>query len=210
MVLAFVGVGSGTACMYLSAVTTCAKNFGRGRHKGIALAIPIAAFGLSGMWQSQLGSWLLYERTSNGSRGPLDVFRFFLFLSVLLFAVGLIGGVGLRIVDEDALIDEAAEELERSGLLDERQMARVAPAQFDYGTTNSGDLTFNGVDQPLRRHASAKDREENGGWRKALVLNVETRRFLADHTMWWFAAGFFLVTGPGEAFINNVIPTYTL
>ena len=36
MVVAFVLVGMGTSCMYLSAVTTCAKNFGRGKYKGIA------------------------------------------------------------------------------------------------------------------------------------------------------------------------------
>ena len=46
VVLAFFAVGMGTSCMYLPAVTTCAKNFGRGNAKGIALAVPIAAFGL--------------------------------------------------------------------------------------------------------------------------------------------------------------------
>lgn len=53
MVLAFVIIGLGTVAMYLSAVTTCAKNFGRGKNRGLALASPIAAFGLSGMWQSE-------------------------------------------------------------------------------------------------------------------------------------------------------------
>ena len=56
MILAFIPIGTGTSGMYLSAVTTCAKNFGRGKYKGIALALPIACFGLSGMWQSQVGS----------------------------------------------------------------------------------------------------------------------------------------------------------
>lgn len=35
-------------------------------------------------------------------------------------------------------------------------------------------------------------------------INAATREFLKDKTMWWFAGGVFLVTGPGEAFINNV------
>ncbi|EFX06627.1 major facilitator superfamily transporter monocarboxylic acid [Grosmannia clavigera kw1407] len=124
MVAAFVIIGTATCGMYLSAVATCAKNFGRGRHRGLALAMPIAAYGLSGMWQSQLASRVLYERLpplqpgGPVQRGDVDVFVFFLFLAVLLTIVGLLGAFTLRIIDEDELIDEAVDELERSGLLD--------------------------------------------------------------------------------------------
>ncbi|KAL1895284.1 hypothetical protein Sste5346_005431 [Sporothrix stenoceras] len=127
MVTAFVCIGSATCAMYLSAVATCAKNFGRGRHRGLALAAPIAAFGLSGMWQSQLGSRLLYERLpplpEDGPNAPprhgdVNVSAFFLFLAILLSIVGLLGTFTLRVVDEEKLIDEAVDELERSGLLD--------------------------------------------------------------------------------------------
>ncbi|PBP15659.1 hypothetical protein BUE80_DR013605 [Diplocarpon rosae] len=130
MVAAFVIIGAATTLMYLSAVTTCAKNFGKGKHKGLALASPIAAFGLSGMWQSQVGSRILYEKRPDGSRGDVDVFRFFVFLAVTLLA------------------EEAR--------------------------------------------------------KKTWLLNEETRRFLKDHTMWWLTAGFFFVSGPGEAFITNL------
>lgn len=41
--------------------------------------------------------------------------------------------------------------------------------------------------------------EENKQW-----INAATRDFLKDKAMWWFAIGVFLVTGPGEAFINNM------
>jgi hypothetical protein len=40
--------------------------------------------------------------------------------------------------------------------------------------------------------------------KKTWLLNEETRRYVTDPTMWWLAGGFFLVTGPGEAFINNL------
>lgn len=200
MVLAFVGIGMGTSCMYLSAVTTCAKNFGRGKHKGLALAIPIAAFGLSGMWQSQVGSRLLYEEDAEGVTGDVDVFRFFIFLAGTLFAAGLIGAVGLRVVDEEELIDEAVEELERSGLLEESDFFQRTTLYESngYGTISnhqhlsSEDLTL------LKAHEEEEERK------KTWLLNAETRRFLADPTMWFLAAGFFLVTGPGEAFINNL------
>ncbi|EPE07621.1 mfs monocarboxylic acid transporter [Ophiostoma piceae UAMH 11346] len=127
MVTAFVFIGTATCAMYLSAVTTCAKNFGRGRHRGLALAAPIAAFGLSGMWQSQLGSRVLYERLpplpedgpdAPPRKGDVDVFAFFVFLAVLLAVVGFLGSFTLRVVDEEQLVDDAVEHLERSGLLD--------------------------------------------------------------------------------------------
>jgi MFS family permease len=204
MVLAFFAVGMGTSCMYLSAVTTCAKNFGRGNAKGIALAVPIAAFGLSGMWQSQVGARLLYETNPDGSRGDVDVFRFFLFLGILLLAVGLIGTLTLRIIDEEELIDEAVEELERSGLLTQDEFFTAAAANHGYGTLPPQDLSDSTFDFLQSEAAALKARHQEEARKKTWLLNEETRRYIMDPTMWWLAGGFFLVTGPGEAFINNL------
>lgn len=210
MVVAFVFVGLGTSCMYLAAITTCAKNFGRGRYKGLALSLPIACFGLSSMWQSQIGSRLLYEPRPDGSRGEVDVHRFFLFLGALLSIVGVIGFFLLRIVNEEDLIDEAVEELEQSGLLQESdffQRHTSADRCHDYGTTADDDDTgFSAVevDELQGRVQKQKGRTLEEQRKKTWLLNEETRRFVTDHTMWWLAAGFFLVTGPGEAFINNM------
>ena len=203
MIVAFVGVGSGTCSMYLAAVTTCAKNFGRGRHKGLALALPIAAYGLSGMVQSQIGSWFFSERAPNGKGQELNVASFFLYLSILLFVVGIVGTFCLKIVDEKALIEEAAEGLERSGLIEDHGLL-ASPA--GYGTLTSEQTAATAVNPLSRTQSASDDAETQDRWRKALVLNAETRRFLKDRTMWWLAAGFFLVIGPGEAFINNVGP----
>nr|OQO30455.1 hypothetical protein B0A51_02797 [Rachicladosporium sp. CCFEE 5018] len=205
MVLAFIPIGMATSCMYLSAVTTCAKNFGRGKYKGIALAIPIAAFGLSGMWQSQIGSNLLYEPLPDGGKGDVDVHRFFLFLGGLFVGVGVIGAFALRIVDEEELIDEAIDELERSGLLTENEFFHRA-IQDTYGTLprdrRLSTTSFESLNRKASEHAAQAADEQYQ--KKTWLLNEETRRFLGDHTMWWLAAGFFLVTGPGEAFINNL------
>ncbi|KAI4838073.1 MFS general substrate transporter, partial [Aureobasidium sp. EXF-8845] len=195
MVFAFVWVGMATSCMYLSAVTTCAKNFGRGKHKGLALALPIAAFGLSGMWESQVGSRLLYERKPDGTPGDIDVFRFFIFLGCTLFAAGLLGFFLLRIIDEDEMIDEAIEELEQSGLLEDSAFFRRSPHHDhheSYGAVEDED------DEEERQ------RKEEEARKKTWLLNEETSRFLSDKSMWLLAGGFFLVTGPGEAFINNL------
>lgn len=212
MVVAFMLVGMGTSCMYLAAVATCAKNYGRGKHKGIMLAFPIAAFGLSGMWQSQIGTYVLYERNADGTRGDVDVFRYFLFLGLLLLVVGTIGTFALRIVDgdEERYIDETVEELGRSGLLEESEFFRPrngANAAAEYGTfsPHNGDeesVTLSEEEREERRRE--KEREEEERRKKNWLLNYETRVFLQDPTMWWLAAGFFLVTGPGESYINNV------
>lgn len=215
MIIAFVLVGSGTSCLYLAAVGACAKNFGRGKHKGIMLAVPIAAFGLSGMWQSQVGTYLLYEPREDGSRGDVDVFKYFLFLAVLLFGIGVVGTFALRIVDgDDKYIDEAVEELERSGYVDESDFFRSREeVQAAYGTFSRGDdgssvasdgqsLVMSDEEREARRQE--KEREEEERRKKNWLLNYETKIFLKDQTMWWLALGFFLVTGPGEAYINNV------
>ncbi|POR36337.1 Putative transporter MCH1 [Tolypocladium paradoxum] len=198
MMFAFVCVGSGTCAMYIAAVSTCAKNFGKGKYRGLALAMPITGFGLSGMWLSQLGTRFLYETKPDGSRGDVDVFRFFVFLAILLFVVGIIGTFTLRVVDEQDLIDEAIEELENSGLLD--GSALLARSDRGYGTAGPTTPAADHQGDPLL----GASMDDDAKWKKNWVLNAETRRFLTDHTMWPFALAFLLMVGPGEAFINNL------
>ena len=215
MVLAFVGIGAGTSCMYLSAVATCAKNYAQSKYRGFMLAVPIAAFGLSGMWQSQVGALLLYERLPNGQRGDVDVFKYFLFLGGTLFGVGIIGVLGLRIVNEEELIQQGVEQLERSGLLDESEFfrdSRNSESHRIYGTIDPSDdsdaETENDSDAEIDLSESQvlKKRDEADRLRqkKSWLRNHATRSFLTDRTMWLLAAGFFLLTGPGEAYINNL------
>jgi MFS family permease len=204
MLVAFVAIGMGTTSMYIAAVSTCAKNFGRGKYKGMALAVPIAAFGLSGMWLSQVGSRVLYTISEDGRRRDVDVFRFFLFLAVTLFIMGLIGGTALRVVDEGEMIEDAIDHMEQSGFLDENDFFDRAAQQHGYGTMDHNDLSTSTVNFLQVEAEELQRREEEERARKAWLLNAETKRFLKDRTMWWLAGGFFLITGPGEAFINNM------
>lgn len=151
MLAGFGLVGMGTSSMYFSGVTTCAKTF-TGR-RGLALAAPIAAFGLSSLWMTQVVSRVFVVKET----GELDVERAFWFFSVSLVIVGLLGSVGLR-----------------------------------------------GVCNPEDEEDDVMGSEEEAAAEKGRWINADTRAFLKDRTMWWFAAGVFLVTGPGEAFINNV------
>lgn len=224
MIIAFIGIGAGTSCMYLSAVATCAKNFATAKYRGFMLAVPIAAFGLSGMWESQVGAHLLYERLPNGEKGDLDVFKYFVFLAGTLIGVGLLGTIGLQIVDEEELIEHGVEVLERSGLLDESEFYHDsrAPTPVNYGTIDvdhsSDSDTVSDDDSEayltLSESQVIKQREEKSRLKKKKwwLLNHATHTFLTDRTMWLLAAGFFLLTGPGEAYINNlgtIIPTLT-
>ncbi|KAK4164973.1 major facilitator superfamily domain-containing protein [Cladorrhinum sp. PSN259] len=207
MVAAFVAIGMGTCSMYMGAVATCAKNFGKGKNRGLALAVPIAAFGLSGMWMSQVGDRFFSRVDGNGLR-EVDVVSFFGFLAGLLVIVGLVGSMGLKIVDEEEIIEQAVEELERSGILDGSRVGYGAlSATLERGEgTFVEDMEGAGILQP-RKDADDDESEEDGeeAWlKKQWVLNAETRAFLTDHTMWCFALGFFFMIGPGEAFINNM------
>lgn len=203
MTLAFVFIGAASCALYIGSVATCAKNFGKGKHRGLALAMPITAIGLSGLWQSQVGSRLLYERMPDGTKGDVDVFYFFVFLALVLFVVGFIGTFTMKVIDEDELIDEAVEELERSGFLEGSAFFSSGHEQSGYGTMDQADA--DSIDENTRLMMSAsRDLEDDPNFKKNWVLNAETRRFLGDHTMWFFAAGFFLAIGPGEAFINNM------
>jgi MFS family permease len=202
MILAFIGIGISTSALYLASVSTCAKNFGRSANKGFALAAPISAFGLSGMWLSQVGSKLLCEHNADGSRGDIDVFRYFVFLAGLLGGVSVVGFFLLRIVDEDSMIDAAVDELERSGLLDNSQFFHVpdTDATNSYGTLSTSITQDSRPSTGDALHKSLAEQEQR---KKTWLLNAETHRFLTDPTMWWLAAAFFLISGPGDAFINN-------
>lgn len=201
MSLAFVFIGLATTFMYLSAVTTCAKNFGRGKYRGLALATPIAAFGLSGMWMSQVGSRVLYERYPDGTKGDVDVYRFFVFVAVMTAAAGIIGTFLHKIVDEDSLIDEAVDELEQSGLLEDSALFH----RTNYGVTDQTSRLHDEATEVIRiPEDQAKALAEEEARKKEWLLNEETRLYLTDHTMWFLAAGFFFVSGAGECFITNL------
>ncbi|KAI1196460.1 major facilitator superfamily domain-containing protein [Nemania serpens] len=204
MLVAFVAIGVGTACLYLSAVTTCAKNFGKGKYRGLMLVAPISAFGLSGMIISQGASRLLYETQPDGTKGDVNVFYFFIFLAIFLGIIGIVGSFTLRIVDEADLIDEAVEELERSGLLESSEVFRGRPDQ-SYGTI----IQATGYDDEDDDADVLDPPKDIGGdvtarLKKSWLLNAETRRFLADPTMWLFCLSFWLIIGPGESFLNNL------
>ncbi|KAF8474583.1 major facilitator superfamily domain-containing protein [Kalaharituber pfeilii] len=164
MFIAFVFIGSGTASM------------------GIALALPIAAFGLSSLWEAQLVSRFFHQE---GIVGEVDIIKAFVFFAGLLTTVGIFGGISLTISPEvnNAQMATAADEenTEESSLL-------VGSHSRNYGT------------EAITRQAV----EICGAQKDTGLLDAKTREFLSDPTMWWFFVGVFMTTGPGESFINNM------
>jgi hypothetical protein len=161
--------------------------------------IQIAAFGLSGLWLSQFAEKVLYERLADGKKGDIDVFKFFVFLAIILMAVGMLGAVLLKVVDEEELIDEGVEAMESSGLIDHSESFVRANGDIhayreqNYGTLRSGTDADAAEADPDSDEAKAHAEEE--ARKKTWLLNEETRIFLGDHTMWWLTAGFFFVSG---------------
>lgn len=188
MLLAFVLIGCGTSSMYFSGVTTCAKNF-TGNSRGIALALPIAAFGLSSLWEAQFVSRAFGGDGGEGEAGRINVARAFVFFAGLLTSVGVLGGCALTILPEAKGqredVEESQENNEAAPLLRGAAVKRAG----SYGTGGNGQ-----VDQEVPM----------GAGKKKGLLNDSTRKFLTDPTMYLFATGVFLTTGPGESFINNV------
>src|SRR5271155_1757087 len=69
--VAFFFIGMGTSALYFSALTTSAKNFS-GR-RGLSIAVPIAAFGLSSFWEALVAGSPLFGRKVHARGG--DVVR---------------------------------------------------------------------------------------------------------------------------------------
>ncbi|RPA93455.1 MFS general substrate transporter [Choiromyces venosus 120613-1] len=172
MVLAFVFIGMGTSSMYFAGVTTSAKNFTGNR--GLALSLPIAAFGLSSLWQSQVVSRVFTDKTT----GELGISTIFLAYAVFLLVIGILGALGLKVI-------KSAEEISRTGERESLLEGGQRSVGASYGTT-----VQEAVDEQVPE--------------KRPLINKATWEFLTDNNMWFFAAGVFLVTGPGEAFINNM------
>lgn len=173
---AFFFVGMGTSSLYFSALTTSAKNFVG--HRGLSIAVPIAAFGLSSFWESLIAGSRLFTKDVIASGGDvtreLDVVRLFHFFAILLGVVGVIGSFGLVVIpphlpkridseeasEEDALLPRA-EESETSSVL-----------------------------------SAVSAREE---------LTAEHRPFLTDKTTYLFGLALMVLLGSGEMFINCVM-----
>lgn len=162
--------------MYFSALTTSARNF-QG-HRGLSIAIPVSAFGLSSFWEALVAGSALFRKSVTAEGGEVtmevDVARLFRFFALLLGVVGVIGSIGLVVVPSQSPkrvggVEEATEE--------DALLPRTQESEASLG---------NG-------YVSA--REE---------LTVEQRPFLTDKSTYFFGLALLVLLGSGEMFINCV------
>jgi MFS family permease len=173
--VSFFLIGMGTSALYFSALITSAKNFARNR--GLSIAVPIAAFGLSSFWESLLAGSKLFSRDVKAESGDafyeLDVVRLFYFFAIMLGAVGAVGAVGLfnmpphlpkRVDGEEPSEEDAL--LPRAEASETSSVISLVPARDE--------------------------------------INAEHRPFLKDHSTYLFGLVLLVLLGTGEMFINCV------
>ncbi|KAK9467366.1 major facilitator superfamily domain-containing protein [Lipomyces arxii] len=188
MCIAFLLVGIGTACMYFGSITACAKTFTTNR--GLALGVPITAYGLSSLWQSQLIAWLFTDK----STGDVFVSRLFTFYAIFLFFIGSIASVGFFVGYRP--------DLEQSYKVHRHTSIKLG--------SNEDTPLISGEDSDGTNHAISIEAEEHAINDEGDIKDVSLTRkqmiseFVRDWTAWGLAAGLFATTGPGEMFMNNM------
>jgi hypothetical protein len=165
----------GTSALYFSALTTSARNFVSRR--GLSIAVPIAAFGLSSFWEALVAGSHLFTRDILAEGGhvarELDVVRLFKFFAVLLGVVGVIGSFGLLVIPSHLPKRVEGEEATE----DDALLPRAEESE------TSSIISF------------VSAREE---------LTAEHRPFLSDKSTYLFGLVLLVLLGTGEMFINCV------
>lgn len=167
-----------TSSLYFTALTTSAKNFVG--HRGLSIAVPIAAFGLSSFWEALLAGGPLFSKPVIAEAGDvireLDVVRLFRFFAVLLGVVGIIGSFGLIVIPPHLPKRvEGEEPTEEDALLPRTRQAEESET--------SSVISME----------SAKEE-----------IAAEHRPFLTDSSTYLFGLVLLVLLGTGEMFINCV------
>jgi MFS family permease len=179
-IVAFFLIGTATSALYFSALTTSAKNFAG--HRGLSIAAPIAAFGLSSFWEALVAGSPLFSKKVQAGSGDvtkeLDVVKLFNFFAVLLGIVGVIGSLGLIVIPSHLpkRVEGEEEGSEEDALL---------PRATESETSSVISLV--------------SAREE---------LSAEHRPFLTEKSTYLFGMALLVLLGSGEMFINCVRPPH--
>jgi len=176
--IAFFFIGMGTSALYFSALTTSAKNFSG--HRGLSIAVPVAAFGLSSFWEAIVAGSSLFAKRVQASGGDVstevDVVRLFHFFAMMLGIVGIIGGFGLIVIPSHLpkrIEGEEGEPSEEDALIPRAEVESESSSVMSY--------------------VSAKEE-----------LTAEHRLFLREKSMYLFGLVLMVFLGSGEMFINCV------
>jgi len=182
-------IGAATSATLMGSIAAIAATFEGSPYIGIALAAPVACFGISGLVESRLA--LLFVN----SEGVFEVVKYFIALATVLLSTGVVGAVGLRTPGrQKPAFDSDTEDpagFEERDLLD----SPVESSPHHYGTVQQPISSTSDEDRPLcesRRRHSLKHPESS------------TMAILKDPVLWLLAVASLLIAGPCEVYNMNV------
>lgn len=182
LVVCFACIGTATSALYFSGVLTCAKMMPRS--PGLSISAPVACFGLSSLWQSQILQFYFFD--ADGNIMLPATFRFF---AGLYFVAGITSYVGASVIGKVNGNTIAVVEPEPA-VQTEAQKQPIASQNGNYGATPdephpTAEPTIDDDDLLYRRHENIA-------------------QFLTDRTVWIFYFAFILISGPLEMYLNNM------
>lgn len=183
LICCYVCLGSATVGLYLSAISTVAKNHPDSR--GFAMAAVTASFGLSSLWETQVADRLYRSPVT----GDIDIRALWLSFGVLMSLVGVISAFTLRVVPP-------------SNTARFRRFSHSA-IESDDDEEATDDEQGNDERTALLSHSAILEPSDK------LSPTDRMKAFLADHSSWWYFLAFVLLAGPGEVFTNNLGSMFT-
>lgn len=103
LAVCFALIGCATSALYVSTVVSCAKMFPRST--GFALSAPIAAYGISSLWEAQaIATWFAETtRSSESAEKSVDIASAYIFLAALLCFAGFLSFAAAKVGDVDGV-----------------------------------------------------------------------------------------------------------
>lgn len=92
LVTCYAVLGSATVALYLSGLSTVAKNYPNSR--GLAMAVVTSSFGLSSLWETQV-----VDKLYRDEEGEIKIRAMYISFGILLSLVGFFSALTLRIVE---------------------------------------------------------------------------------------------------------------
>ncbi|KAL1917842.1 uncharacterized protein VTP21DRAFT_3676 [Calcarisporiella thermophila] len=177
-------VGVGSSCAYLAAISSQAKNFSS-RYRGLALGIPIGAYGLSALVWSQIGRiWFM-----TGRDGQLDAFKFLWVVGLVLAGINLVNMVGMIRTREQG--EDIEDVNERTRLVDDNKYKR------------SG-LEWENEECEEREVVLRVEQDTLIAPNTDIIKPNDQQEFFCNPTTWIFFSGLILICGMGLMYINSV------
>lgn len=174
---AFACIGTATSALYFSGVITCAKMMPKS--PGMAISAPVACFGLSSLWQSQVLQSFFFDSNEELLLSP--TFNFF---AILYLVAGLTSYLGSTVIGRVTGNKQTSHDLPSA------EPAPASDSNLKAPIGEPDDNTYESLgespdDMLYKRHENVF-------------------QFLKDHTVWMLFIAFVLTSGPLEMYLNNM------